>query len=56
MGNDVIKNISGLISGDNKVKFEVDIKDDDLIKLIIGISVALILAISAGVILAKKMN
>jgi len=44
------------VLADGTIKMEHNIKDDDLIKMIVGVVVALSCAIAVGVILAKKVS
>lgn len=54
--DDVLRNIGEIATGKEAIKVQVDIKNDDLMKIIIGVVVALSVTIAIGVILAKKLN
>lgn len=53
---DVLDNLAGIASGQKPVRFEVELNDEDLMRITVGITISLSVAIAVGVILAKKLN
>jgi len=53
---DLLNQAGEILAGREAVKFEVELNDEDLIKIIVGVTIALSVTIAVGVFLAKKLK